>query len=353
MPKTSKTYEILCIGDPHFKETTKADNDLLVEKVLKVAQERKPHQIVVMGDLLDRHRTAHLVPLGDATDFLYKLSEIAPTFALIGNHDLINDRQYLSDYHPFSGIRQAPNLTIVSKRVVYEPPSLPHRKFLYLPYVPTGRFAEALEEVPEGTIATFCHQMFQGSSFRGVKAPEDSDYWSTDYPLAIAGHVHEYQRIGKNLVYVGTPRQSDFGDTGPSKALSLFKFTIPEDSEVTWEEERIDLGLGNYLTLQLEIPEARKWSPPTETDHYRLYITGSQVEVQMYLSSKSATKLRAKGVIVLEGLITDQPEIGEKYNPLKSESVVQYLESVYRSLEGNPRHVKWYNHLISLGTEKE
>ena len=87
--KIMNPITVLVIGDPHFKISNVCDTDLMVESIIRIATERHPDIIVVLGDILDRHENIHVSPLTRSIKFLTSLMTIAPTYALIGNHDQI------------------------------------------------------------------------------------------------------------------------------------------------------------------------------------------------------------------------------------------------------------------------
>ena len=97
--------------------------------------------IVIMGDILDTHEKIHTLPFCRAVNFILELSRLKKTFVLIGNHDRMSNNDFLSDEHPFIGIDDNnDNLSIVDKVLVYN-------DYLFVPYVPPGRFKEALNTI--------------------------------------------------------------------------------------------------------------------------------------------------------------------------------------------------------------
>ena len=110
----------------------------MVEAIVKHVRERKPDMIVVLGDVLDRHETIHVSPLTRATKFLCQLMEIGRTFVLIGNHDLKNNQQFLSNEHPFDSLKYwGPNMTVIDTTTSI---MINGHIFTFVPYVPPGRF---------------------------------------------------------------------------------------------------------------------------------------------------------------------------------------------------------------------
>ena len=87
---------VLAIGDPHFKVGNVAESEQMTDNLIKLALNIKPTFIVDLGDTLHRHETIHVSPLMRAENMLKQLSEIAPTYLLIGNHDRPNNSNFLT-----------------------------------------------------------------------------------------------------------------------------------------------------------------------------------------------------------------------------------------------------------------
>ncbi len=220
-----KTCKIYTIGDPHFKVANAQDCDEMVSAILKSAQEEQPDLIVCLGDVLDRFANIHVGPLVRATNFLSSLSKIAELVVIIGNHDRANNNVFCTEQHPFVSLKTW-NRTVV----VDTPISKIYcgMLFTFVPYVSVGRFEEALDLSPgwERSKAIFCHQEFLGARMGAIESTT-GDVWDTNYPLAISGHIHDYQRLQNNLLYIGTPMQHTFGDRD-DKTISIFTFTCED-----------------------------------------------------------------------------------------------------------------------------
>ncbi len=207
--------KVLTIGDPHFKVDNVPESDEMVSKLVKLAQTVSPKFIVVLGDILHRHEKIHVSPLMRAEKLIRLLSEIAPTFVLVGNHDRPNNSTYMTNEHPFNAMKLWNNTYIVDEKVLDA--NIGGFRFLFVPYVFPGRFEETLTHsekgVPnpfESTRAIFCHQEFFGAKMGAIKS-QNGDKWPTTNPLVISGHIHDYDRLQPNLIYVGTPMQHAFG----------------------------------------------------------------------------------------------------------------------------------------------
>jgi hypothetical protein len=223
---------ILLIGDPHFKINNAYESDQFISEIYKlilppeessfrdekIKKKNKYDKIIILGDILDTHEKIHMRPFCRATEFIINLSKISPTYVLIGNHDRINNSVFLTDEHPFNGLasERAKNIFIIDK-------VLEEDGFLYVPYVPTGRFDEALKTVPsiqkngfkkENYKVIFAHQEFQGSIFQ-----DQGDIPPKDIPI-YSGHIHNYRKMG-NVTYVGTPFQHSFYDNPDKFVMEL------------------------------------------------------------------------------------------------------------------------------------
>ena len=88
---------VLTIGDPHFKVGNVPESKEMTKKLISLAKNIKPTFIVCLGDILHRHETIHVSPLMRAEEMVRLLSEIAPIFVVIGNHDRPNNSNFLTD----------------------------------------------------------------------------------------------------------------------------------------------------------------------------------------------------------------------------------------------------------------
>lgn len=128
---------VLFIGDPHFQTTNIPEVDLFLDKIQKLAIDKNPDLIVIAGDILHNHERLHTIALNKAYDLVNSMKAIAKTYILVGNHDYISNQQFLTDNHWMNGMKSWENTVIVDK-VMEE--TIKGEKFVFVPYVPTGRF---------------------------------------------------------------------------------------------------------------------------------------------------------------------------------------------------------------------
>ena len=206
--------KLLCIGDPHAKISNIKDIRLLAEKIVAIVKDTKPDAVVIMGDLHDTSDHAYLQAWNSVISFLDVISSEITTYYIVGNHCAINNQIFLTDEHFFNAFKKWPNLIVVDWPTWVG-------NCLMVPYVPPGRFIEALNSAGKWPSASviLAHQEFYGAQM-GAITSLTGDYWSESNPLVVSGHIHDSQWIGRNVYYVGTPYQTSFGDKG-EKTIAL------------------------------------------------------------------------------------------------------------------------------------
>ncbi len=139
---SNKSLSLLVIGDPHFKLTNTGQISAMTEAIIKLVRERRPQAVICLGDVLDRHAHIHVDPLCMAIDFFRQLKKYVPVYILIGNHDRRNNRDFLSDRHPFTAMKEWTGVYIVDHILEQ---NINGHQLVFVPYVPKGRFVEALD----------------------------------------------------------------------------------------------------------------------------------------------------------------------------------------------------------------
>ena len=239
---------ILLIGDPHFKIDNSVETDVFSQETIKYVEREKDNIafIVILGDVLHTHEKVHLQPLCQATNFIKALAKIKYTFVLIGNHDRINNKVFLTEEHALVGLKNYNNINIVDKVKKF-------KQFLFVPYVEPGRFQEALDTVDfdmSEIRAIFAHQEFYGTKIKNFTS-EIGDKWGLEKPPIFSGHIHQYQKPQNNITYVGTPYQINFGEA-EDKALMILKLDSND-----YNTERIKLPVIKKKTLTIKADELK------------------------------------------------------------------------------------------------
>lgn len=333
VPKTSKVSHVkvppitsLVIGDPHF--TGKSDDPGIefIEKAIAVAQKKKPTFIVILGDVLDTHDEAKQQAYKLAEKLIDGLSAVATTYVLMGNHDLINHHQFLTDNHFFGPFKKWPNVEIIDtpQFLKIEDASDGIKTFIFCPYVPPGRFEEALNTLLDECDWIFADCIFAHQSFEGCKTgglpPEGEDQWNEDYPTVISGHIHEAQSVGCNIFYPGSSTQRTYAESANKRLW--FVHWEPEDGEDGRDKkyrergfsvEKVNLHMKLKKTIRMTVKELLDSETPhalmdaIKKCHVKLSVTGTSEELQSFRKSRLYSTLVTKNVIFDYDL--DEPDV--------------------------------------------
>jgi DNA repair exonuclease SbcCD nuclease subunit len=331
---------VLAIGDPHFKVANVAESEQMTVNLIKVASQINPTFIVDLGDTLHRHETIHVAPLMRAENMLKQLSQIAPTYILIGNHDRPNNSNFLTDEHPFNALKEWHNMKVVD--TTYEAIHNDQR-FIFVPYVPPGRFQEALDRLTPSTVkemAIFAHQEFYGAKM-GAIVSNDGDKWPLENSLIVSGHIHDYDEPQPNIIYTGTPMQHAFGDRS-DKTVSIFRFY----SNGTWKQERIDLGLIKREIKYLRPDQVHDFMPdPNKL--IKVVIKGEDSEIKGVVKLEKIKELKKMGVMVaFKTMLSNDDPIT---NSTKSNHI-SFLDRLFSEISNDAGQVRWFKKIFYNNT---
>jgi hypothetical protein len=287
------------VGDIHFRSKHVLEAEEFSRKCLEKIRDSFPSAIILLGDVLDTHEVARNVPFKMACAFIEECSKIAPTFVLVGNHDYINNSQYLTDNHFFVPLKKWPNVFIIDKPMKY---NIAGVEFMLCPYVPNGRFIESIVGVygrrwNDGVHVVFAHQEIQGVNLRanGEERSTDGDKYGAGYPPLISGHIHTPQRIGKNVYYPGSAMQIS-SDEDPDKKVWIVN--VDSEFENGIDIDEISLELKGIKTVRYNVNEIAQTFDASLVDRYylRVKLDGTQEQFKVFRKTKFYDDLCAKGV---------------------------------------------------------
>ena len=289
---------VLFIGDPHIQVDNIQEVDLCIEKLILVAEEKKPTFIILAGDLLHTHERLHTTPLNKCYDFIDKMRKISKTYVLTGNHDYENNSQFLTNNHWMNGLKEWKNVIIVDK-VISE--IINNKQFIFVPYVSPGRFEEALNTStwPSGekvdwtrSDCIFAHQEFFGCKMGAIISVE-GDKWSIDYPNVISGHIHSRQKPQKNVYYPGSMLQHAFGES-VKNIVAYLTFDIPE-----YYLEEIDLELPRKKIIYMDVENVDDYKIIETKDKIKISVSGSYEQFKALKKTKKYKKIIEEGIKVV------------------------------------------------------
>lgn len=273
------TTRVLFIGDVHFKHNNLNEMTIMMEKLRNIDEHYDFS--VVAGDILDSHEKIDVQLMNRAYDMIKLLKARTHVYICVGNHDMINNQQFLTDAHWMNGMKEWKDVTIVDKPVTFN-------KFLFVPYVFPGRFVEALETVDDwkDALCIFAHQEIKGCRMGAIESVK-GDEWDTEWPLIISGHIHDQQHPQDNVFYPGSVIDHGF-----------IIFTFYADGDI--EEMPISLGLVPKKTIHIKAGQTITNNIKKGT---RVVITGTLDEIAAH--KKSNSSLIEKGIKVVYKLSTD------------------------------------------------
>jgi DNA repair exonuclease SbcCD nuclease subunit len=362
--------KIIAIGDQHFQVSNIQEVNIFIKNLLVLINDIKPDIIVCLGDLLHTHERLHTIALNIALDFLDKLRKIAKTFVLVGNHDYINNTQFLTNNHWLNPIKEWENIEIVDNVKSFS-------NLCFVPYVYPGKFKEALNNFEyKNYDIIFAHQEFYGCKMGAINSIE-GDIWDIENPLVISGHIHSKQLLQKNIYYTGACMQHAFGESDINiiAYIELGKDynLVQEDSENKPREwniidklyfgenitlYEIDINLPRKKIVYMGIDEIENLNTDKITknpeDKIKLTISGNYEEFKSLKKSKKYKELTDKGLnIVFKPKNIEIKRQNENINQLKEiykcETDSEFKKILYELInkEKNPYLIKIYEKIIN------
>lgn len=349
----SAALTALVIGDPHFKIDNVVEMMEMSTKLLEHARALQPSFIVCLGDVLHTHDRISMIPLVKATQFLDELRQIAPLYLLIGNHDRLGQSVFLTDEHPFTSLKSWKNTVVVDK--VFED-TIQGRRFLFIPYVPPGRFNEALQTiVPSGMelpafldncTGIFAHQEFRNAKMGPIISAQ-GDEWPQAWPYIISGHIHDYDELAPNIIYVGTPLQHAFNENS-DKTVSLFTWQPDNVGSmlIIPQHRRIDLQLTKKKIIHLTCAELANYTAPTGY-MLKIVVTGTSAEIKAAMKLATVKQLIDSGIKVVYKDIPSTVAPSEAETPITGPvNTMRFAQRLYSAMAKDAELVKQFEKLF-------
>ncbi len=297
---------VLFIGDVHIKFSNLNDLDKLESKMLQM---KDISFIVVAGDILDTHEKIHTQLMNRAYQLLKNLRTVAPVYVLVGNHDYINNQQFLTDNHWMNGMKEWDRICVVDYPLRLEGSS--GQAFALVPYVPPGRFVEALDEINwKDCACVFAHQEVKNCKMGCIKSM-DGDVWDAEWPMLVSGHIHERQNVGDNVLYPGSVLNHAFGSD--NQGISELKFI-----DNVMSEKRVDIGLEKKNIIYEDVTKVEDIPKEKLVVHNKLCLSGEPKNIKAFKKTKEYTDLKKKGIKVSFKVIASEEDRDVMANTTKT-----------------------------------
>ena len=291
---------MLVVGDIHFKAKHDLESQEFIQNLLKIVSKKLPEIVVLLGDILHTHNRVDVLAHNYAEELIEKLRKVAKVYVIIGNHDVINSSQFLTKNHIFGPFKKWKNVTIVDEptAIIYN-----DKTFFFVPYVPEGRFVEALNTYKGDCVWEFADCIFAHQEFREFKG---GDAWDPDYPIVISGHIHESSVVGENIYYPGSSTQQSHKDS--QRSVWYIDWNCEEKEESNFMDNRvtvIDVDSRKRVLLKYDTCDENLSSEAVKellhkykSCRLKMCIAGTVSEIHNFKQTKSYVLLEEAKIII-------------------------------------------------------
>jgi DNA repair exonuclease SbcCD nuclease subunit len=289
---------ILAIGDPHFQTFHLHRAKEFMSKLDGwISTVPRYDAIVVLGDVLHDHERINSLALNLAVEWLVSLRRwCEEVYVLVGNHDLINNGQFLTTNHWMNALKN--EIRVVDDVVETTINEIP---VTLVPYVPVGRFREALDlRCPERWMKSrviFAHQEFQGAHM-GSCVSTEGDEWSSEFPPVISGHIHGKQSLASGIFYPGSAVPVSFAETSERIVCEIIFPGGPTSSFVIKEH---CLGLSRLISKNIVSDEwdSMSFSAGDMNHEIKVKIDATPAELKRIKKTKKYKMLKDRNVKIV------------------------------------------------------
>lgn len=331
-------FTVLCVGDLHWKKDNADVSDLVASKILNIVTEKNPQMVVLLGDILHSHERIDLGPFNRATKFIETLATKTTVVLVIGNHERPTNNTYLTEEHAFVSLKGKKNIHIADKVLSIKLKIGKSRiRFVFVPYVPVGKFHDALQELDDKIEHDPPHCIFAHQEFKGAKSGNfvslRGDIWDEDLPLIITGHYHTFQQPQKNIIYPGTPYQMSYADNS-KKGVLLCEFQVDQPPNISF----LTMKILEKKQIHISADEVDDFVPPVGID-CRIVVGGKVEDIRALQASGKLDKFRGQPNLHLGLSVIAENETGSQFRR-------SYRELLYDNIKSQEDIVKLYEKLF-------
>lgn len=287
--------KVLLTSDWHIEEGIYTDICIdYIDHLIEYSNENKITHIIIAGDIFEKSskiKNQAFIPL------FFKFMEMKKLgfqlYFIIGNHDAMTEDNdsLVETFSPFG--------TVVKE---YTEVEIAGRKFGMLPYTKDPN------EVPLSGDVLVTHLSIADFTFDNKYHVNEKMGMSTDtfenYSIVFSGHFHRPQNK-KNIVFMGSPYQMNFGEIGQEKGFVVF-----DTESGDWKREYYT-GAPTYLRI--------KASDFQNTDVSNSFV---QVEIEQKLDNY----VQLKHILYEGGALEVSPSFKETTEDIKIEDGDETLD---------------------------
>lgn len=335
--------KLLCIGDLHIqKKNLHIFNEFQTQLLSWLDNNiENIDGIVILGDVLHTMDIINTLCLNTALIFFDKLKIYnIPVYILVGNHDFIGPNEFMSNNHWMNIICKHPNIHVIDSAIIVDD------DIIMCPYIPPGRFDEALSSIDvkynEKKII-FCHQEFKGAQFEFANILSDKgDAWSESNPLIISGHIHKKQWLQKNIYYVGTPYQTRFNEDVDKNIIIIDTKT----KNITDVYIKVSKLISIIESIENEIALSTLVFEPENL--YKIILESpSLIDTQSFVKKNIYKQIKNFKNVSILFIYPKSKHVLNSNEKYQNDKPLEFKTSLYENIKHNPYMISIYNKLLN------
>lgn len=243
-------------GDVHIHNLQRHDEyRTQFEKIYEKLEKQKPDRIVISGDLFEKFVEISNEAKMLSKDFLKRLSDIAKTIIVPGNHDFMKkNKKRLNSVYTLVHIMDNPNIIYYGNSGFFDDDNIVWVNYSHLekdinPWIDIPHTKDkskiyiALYHDPIIDSVTDTGQVFKETKYKSI-----SDFKDNDFVMLADIHKHQYFRKNKSAAYCGSTIQQSFGETPDKHGYMIWDI----ESRTKFKSELIEIpNEYNYINFHL------------------------------------------------------------------------------------------------------
>jgi len=271
----------------------------------------------ILDDLyvLSKDKNANLIILGDLfhTKAIIRsecLNLVLERFSrpdwnilvLVGNHDYETAQ---CKEHALSSLNLLENVDVIDDYRWFSTRS--GKEIAFIPYRPTTESFEEFLKQCNNEKYLFCHQGIRNFLMNNNKVDDIGveDSILKKFDRVISGHYHKPHQ-GKNIIYVGSPYQQNFGESGERKRIIELD-TVSNNVENIYLDD-----YPKYIIKRIKINDLLKNDTTklniSDIDHLRLDLVGAKEEFKKITNTTIRDKINFDGDIRINYIKEDDAD---------------------------------------------
>lgn len=325
----------LVVGDPHLRTDCLDICELFCNQIKEIIMDNKYDYAIILGDVLHNHEKINTTVLNMAVNLFEFISKKTKLYVIVGNHDYINNSQFLTSNHWMNCLNGYENIHIVDNvvKVIHD-----QHKFVLCPYVPNGRLEDALNNIDnwKNVDIVFAHQELRSVKLNtNGRISTTGDIWYKNYPTIISGHIHHKQKID-NIIYTGSSLPTSFSDSDKKYVLH---FTLNNDEN--YVEKYILLNIPTKVTTHITANSLKSIDHDLNSNN-RIIIEGVSTDFESVEIKQCIKNLEKNGVTIVKRVKENKkmPDV------LNSNDFHTQLKSLIAEETNNDDLLKLYTKLL-------